>query len=420
MLLAKIVARNVAAHRRKNAVVFAVTASVSMVLFLFLCFSDGELDNIRSGVSSFFSPWEDITCETGESARLSEARKSNLEATVANTAAVTAEMSALPSVKEAFGRTWNTWGNLYWKGAKYLDFRFQPLDAQDSVLRTKYRILKGKDIASGETGSVLIHKAVTKTVPIEVGDAVTMVGNDFFGQVSTLTLRVGGVFEPVQDNPNLYNMVILSREDLASFNGYMPDESNALGIRLNKGANPKKALLELEAWAKEKGLDLRFWPVSGSDRKSDFEMIFGMIRLLIVAMVLITLLITSVGIMNVISTNLHERKREIGTYYCLGSEPPFLMAAYSLELAAVNLAASVAGILGGLAVRGAINLAGISSDDPGFQIVAGGSVFRLGLSASSVAWVVGGVLVITVLTALTTLGKALKVSPVVAVRETES
>ena len=98
---------------------------------------------------------------------------------------------------------------------------------------------------------------------------------------------------------------------------------------------------------------------------------------------------------------------------------PFLIAAYSLELALVNLAASAAGILGGLLIRAIVNMAKITSDEPGFQVVAGGSQFRLGLTPSSVLWIIGGVVVITLLTALTTLGKALKVSPVEAVREAE-
>lgn len=419
MLLPKIVARNLAAHRRKNLVVFAVTASVSMILFLFLCFSDGELENIRNGVSSFYSPWIDVSCQTVESARLADSGKSNLESTIGETEELTERMTELPYVMEAFGMVRSTWANVYWDGAKYLDFRFKAVDARDSVLRTKYRIVDGHDIAPGQTGEVLIHKAVVKTVPMKPGDPVTLVGNDLFGQVSSIDLSIAGVFEPVLDNPNLYNMIIMSREDLSTYNGYTPDESNLIGIRLEKGENPKRAAEALKAWSVENGYQLAFTPRNAKDQKSDFDMIFGMIRIIIVVMVLITLLITSVGIMNVISTNLQERKKEIGTYYCLGSEPPFLMAAYSLELAVVNLSASIVGIIGGLGVRALVNLANITSDEPGFQIVAGGSRFKLGLSASSVGWIVGGVLVITLLTAVTTLGKALKVSPVVAVRETE-
>jgi len=123
--------------------------------------------------------------------------------------------------------------------------------------------------------------------------------------------------------------------------------------------------------------------------------------------------------MNVVSINLYERGKEIGTYFCLGCEPPFLMAVYTLEICLVNLAGSILGIAAGLGLRACINALEITSTDPGFQVVAGGSVFRLGLSASTIVWILGGVGIITILTAVATLGKALKVSPVVAVRETE-
>ncbi len=419
MLLPKIVMRNVMAHRRKNLVVFAVTGCVSMFLFLFLCFSDGEIENIRNGVSSFFTPWIDVVAATDEALMLDGAGKSSAEATVADTDRLTEGLSALPFVKEAFGRVSGNWGNLYWKGDKYLDFRYLALDSRDSVLRSKYRIVEGRDLEPGETGSALIHKAVLKTLALSPGDPISLVGNDSFGQVMSMDLALAGVFEPVLDNPNLYNMIILPREDLSTFNGYTPNESRSLGIRLEKGVSQAKAIPLLEEWGRQNAPNLRFVERNMKGYKDDFSMVFGMIRMIIVVMSLLTLLITSVGIMSVISTNLQERKKEIGTYYCLGSEPPFLIAAYSLELALVNLAASAAGILGGLLIRAIVNVARITSDEPGFQVVAGGSQFRLGLTPSSVLWIIGGVVVITLLTALTTLGKALKVSPVEAVREAE-
>lgn len=123
--------------------------------------------------------------------------------------------------------------------------------------------------------------------------------------------------------------------------------------------------------------------------------------------------------MNVVSINLFERRKEIGTYFCLGVEPPFLMAAYTTEIFIVNFFGALLGIGLVLILRLFINALNITSSDSGFQVVMGGSKFYLGLSISTVLWILGGICVITVLTSLTTLGKALKVSPLVAVKETE-
>ncbi|HUH43743.1 MAG TPA: hypothetical protein VLZ44_01110, partial [Treponemataceae bacterium] len=75
------------------------------------------------------------------------------------------------------------------------------------------------------------------------------------------------------------------------------------------------------------------------------------------------------------------------------------------------------GILLGQGARLIVNALKITSEEPGFQIVVGSSVFYLGSSLSTVVWIIGGLAIITILTSLSTLGKALKVSPVVAVQE---
>ena len=102
-------------------------------------------------------------------------------------------------------------------------------------------------------------------------------------------------------------MIILPREDLSTFNGYTPGESRSLGIRLEKGVSQAKAIPLLEEWGRQNAPNLRFVERNMKGYKDDFSMVFGMIRMIIVVMSLLTLLITSVGIMSVISTNLQER-----------------------------------------------------------------------------------------------------------------
>ena len=419
MLLFKIVFRNLCANHRKNLIVFTVSACVCLFLFLFLSFSDGELSNIRNGVSSFFQPWTDIRAAAPEYRHLKERAESTREETIGDTAALLTELNAMPFVHEATAVVFSSYANLYTGGKKYLNFNFLPLDPYDTTLRTKYRIVDGHDLAKDSTGEIIIHKAVRKTIPLHVGDTVTIAGNDFFDQVSTITVTIAGFFEPVLDNPNLYNLVLIPTADKAVFSGYEPDEANRIDIRLKHGTNPKEALESLRRWPSGADQALDFWSTSEEKNKNVYESVFRMVRLIIVAVSLITLFITSFGIMNVISTNLYERRREIGTYYCLGTEPPFLMAAYTMEIFIINCAGAVTGIAGGLVIRAVINAIGFTSEEPGFQIVAGGSRLYLGFSLSTIFWILGGICVITVVTALTTLGKALRVSPVVAIKETE-
>ena len=117
--------------------------------------------------------------------------------------------------------------------------------------------------------------------------------------------------------------------------------------------------------------------------------------------------------------NLFDRKREIGTYYCLGSEKGFLVRLYTLEILIINTGATLAGVLAGLAVRQVVNALGLTTDTPGLQLLFGGSRFSLGFSPGSLLFIVGATSVVTVLTAVTTLRARLRVSPMAALKETE-
>lgn len=419
MLILKIVRRNVMAHLRKNLVIFTVTSCVCLFLFLFLSFSDGEIDNIKNGVAGFYAPWSDITAVTPNYLHARDHSGDLREEMLSGSGALKKEISSVPGVAEAVCEQWALGTNIYTGDQKYLGFTLRGVDPDDTALRAKYEVTSGRDLAAGDARTILIHHSVAKTTGLKPGDGVTLVGSDVYDQVTSMKVRVVGIFKPNQDNPNLYTMLFLPASDVAVYNGYGPDETNSILIRCEKNARPERVLEELTSRAKETGTEVHFYLTSAEDNETGWEMVMRMVRGILVATALVTLLITAFGIMTATSTNLLDRRKEIGTYYCLGAERPFLMAVYTLEIFAVNLIGSVAGIAGGLVVRAVINALDISSDEPGFQVVAGGSHFYLGLSAGTILWIVGGICLLTILTALTTLGRALRVSPVVAVKETE-
>lgn len=52
-LALQIAFRNISSHKRKNRIIFAVTTVLSFFMFLFLAFSDGEIENIKTGFRVF-------------------------------------------------------------------------------------------------------------------------------------------------------------------------------------------------------------------------------------------------------------------------------------------------------------------------------------------------------------------------------
>ena len=419
MLSLKLALRNIPAHGQRNLIIGVVTAAVCAFLFLFLTFSDGEIENIQNGVGGFYNPPADIVAYHQDFFFAADRQEPTAEKTIPDATKVREALEALPEVREAVPRFWGLYDDLWSQNKKYLGFSLIATQPRDSFLHANYKVIAGRDIAEGDHNVLLLHKTAAETLPLVPGDQMTVVGKDYFGQIASATVTLIGFYEPLMDNPNLTNAALIDPNTFGALAGYGPNEVNRILIRLKSGVDTDRGVAALKAWSNRSGTPLEFRRADAQGNNDGFTLIYGMVRIIFVVMVLLTLLITGFGIMNVVSVNLHDRQKEIGTYFCLGSEKPFLMRLYTWEILFVNLGGALAGILLGLAARELINALGITSTDPGFQVVVGGSRFALGLSPSSFSWIIGGVTLITILTSLTTLGKALNVAPVVAVRESE-
>jgi ABC-type lipoprotein release transport system permease subunit len=123
--------------------------------------------------------------------------------------------------------------------------------------------------------------------------------------------------------------------------------------------------------------------------------------------------------MSVVSVNLFDRKKEIGVYYCLGCEKSFLTRLYTFEVLILNSISAISGIFLGMIVRLFINSIGITTEDPGMQLVFGGSRFTLGFNINSSLYLLGLIVILSVVTSLIVLRNCLNVRPIEAVRESE-
>ena len=419
MLTLKLALRNIPAHGQRNLIIAVVTSLVSAFLFLFLTFSDGELENVKNGVAGFYDPPADILVYHPDYGFAVDHKQTPNDKILTGVTAVRQALEAFPGVGEAVPAFWGNYLDLFSQGHKYLGFNLISLPARNSFLHSRYTVSEGRDLVDGDKNVILLHKTARESLPLRVGDDITLVGKDYFGQMASLKVTLIGFFSPVMDNPNLAGVALVDMDAFGTMAGYAPDEANRMLIRLKPGYDRDQVLAALRSASGTTLPRLEFEPSDSAHDRTGYAMVYGMVRILLVAMVLLTLLITGFGIMNVVSVNLHDRRKEIGTYFCLGSEKPFLMRLYTWEILFVNLGGAVAGLALGLGIRALVNALNISSTDPGFQVVVGGSRFVLGLSPSSFLWILGGVALITILTALTTLGKALNVAPVVAVRDAE-
>jgi len=425
MLTPRLAFRNLLAHGQRNRVTFIAVGLVSCIIFLFLAFSDGEMQNLTTGVVALSEPSSDIVVSTAgfkAAQDQDEDWKRLSEYSIKSYPAILGSIRALPFVRRAGVPTTGLVMNILAGGERHENFFMRGVDPATAwFVKDRLRITEGAFLDASETPQIILHYKTASTIKAAPGGAVRLTGKDLFGQVVVQEAVLAGYFKGEQDQPSLGELGFMNMAAYHAVSGFAPDETMSILVDV-KGKNVGSAIAQLRDWARDHSLPLEFQDgnnVPKSLRVSDVLKIYSLFRLILQATSVIILLIVTFGIMNVVSVNLYDRRREIGTYYCLGSEKGFLISLYTLEILMLNLASTIVGVLAGLGVRQIVNSLGIRSDASALQLVFAGSQFVLGFSAGSVLFIIIAMVVVTLLTAVTTLGKGLRVSPVAALRETE-
>ena len=420
-MVVKLALRNVLAHRQRSLITAAVVGLAVFVVFLFMAFSDGEMENAEKGFLALLSPSADLVAysrglKTAEDEGEDWQHASALS--IKGYPALLEEIRALPWVRRACVPTTALSLNVFAGGRKYRDFLFRGVDPGKGWIVMDYiRMTDGSFFSGSDTPQVILHYRTASTMRVRPGDTVTIVGKDLFGQVVVQDAELAGFYAPRQDMPYLVDHAFMNMAAYRLISGFAPDETMSIFIDLKRGETRAAALQRLRLWAESRKLDLEFWDFKDIPRTT-FG-IYEVLRLVFMAASLLIIGVTSFGIMSVVSINLLDRRREIGTYSCLGSERGFLYALYTLEILVVNLAATGAGLLAGLAVRKVVNSLALVTEDPGFQLLFGGSGVSLGFSPATLLFILCAMVAVTAVTAVTTLRARLRVPPIAALRETE-
>jgi ABC-type lipoprotein release transport system permease subunit len=421
MMVVKLALRNVLAHRQRSLITAVVVGLAVLVVFLFMAFSDGEMENAERGFLALLSPSADLVAYS-RGLRTAQDEGEDWQHTSALSIkgypALLGEIRALPWVRRACAPTTPLSLNVFAGGRKYRDFLFRGVDAAGGWIVSDYiRMTDGAFLDGSDQPQVILHYRTASTMRVRPGDMITIVGKDLFGQVVVQEVVLAGFYAPLQDMPYLVDHAFMNMAAYRLISGFAPDETMSIFIDLKRGETRASAIQRLQAWAESRKLDLEFWDFKDIPR--NVFGIYELLRLVFMAASLLIIGVTSFGIMSVVSINLLDRRREIGTYSCLGSEKGFLYALYTLEILIVNLGATGAGLSAGLAVRAVVNSLALTTEDPGFQLLFGGSGISLGFSPGTLLFILCSTAAVTALTAVTTLRARLGVAPIAALRETE-
>ncbi len=419
MLSLKLAFRNIFANRQRNLVIYIAMTLVSAVLFLFLSFSDGEIENFTKGIEGLRTPPADLVVSHWDYLRARDAgekSESINKMTVSNFRALTEKIAKAKGVEAVYPVTVPVNAGIYVRGKKYKDIQYLGVEVgNDSHVRDRIRITEGTYL-SGKTDGLLLHASMKDDLGVSVGDAVIVTGTTLFGQAFAEHFLVEGFYRSQIDLPSVFKAIYASLPGYRLISGHYENEVPFLQVNLAKSASVESALNELRTLlgTADQGVAVHRF----GDVHQQSMAVYGAIRQIIISITLLVVFVVMFGVMNVVSTNLVDRGREIGTYYCLGASRGFLKRMYAIEILLVNLFASCTGIAIGMLAVWVLNGMGFETQDVGLQMVFGGDRLRLVVSVSSIAWLTGVLLAVTAATALFGLGSALKVSPVVALRET--
>lgn len=213
-------------------------------------------------------------------------------------------------------------------------------EAEGPVSLVAEHIVDGRYVEPTDEDTVLIGRGLADALSIQVGDRVTMVGSDIHKQNRQRTMTVIGIYDigiPSMEKGTAY-ISLTEAQSLFS----LRDQSTEVQITLKKvGTEPAAVAAlapalpgyEVESWEQT-------YPELGSaiNSKSAVMDIFSVV----------IVMISGIGILNLLLMAIYERTREIGLLGAMGLKPHQIATTFILEGALIGVIGVVAGISMGL------------------------------------------------------------------------
>ena len=423
MVLIKLILRNIFSHKLRSTIIFIVISLVFSIMFLFLAFADGTSENMVNSILSITKPKCDIVVTAKgflDSKEANEKIEELNKMTISDYQSIRDKIQQLSEVSSVYVHTQPVNVNFIINEKRYKPINFFGIEPDYSKhITSNVNITEGRFFENSDNNVILMHSSVGKQLNIKIGDTITTVGTDLFGQSITENFTVIGFYKSKIDSIGLATTALIDMNGYLMISGLVDGEASTMNINLKKNASLKESLVKLKQMAKDNNLNIEFNEFNIFYKNIEEIKLYSAIKIIVMFLSFIVIFIIMFGIMNVVSLNLKDRRKEIGSYYCLGAEKWFLNIMYSSEILIINVLSSIVGLISGLILRFIINSINITTDNPGFQIVLGGEKLYLGFNIYSVLYIFIIFVLITIITSFVTLGSALKVSPSVAVREVE-
>lgn len=420
-LTLKLAFRNVFANKRRNLIIFIIFTLVITILYLFLAYGDGVVANFRNGFQALNDPRSDIIATHKDFVDVYEVNPMSedlVSLPIVNHQKIYQGLKDMDFVESVYLKTVPITLDLFADDSRFKNLSFRGVDkSMFDYIKDKVDIVEGRMIDAEDTNVILLNEVNRDEIKVEVGDTVTALGSDLFNHVITEDFKVIGYYKPKIDTPFFTSIVFSDQKGYNNVSGYLDNEINYININIKDGKSVNASVETLNQWAQDQNLDVVFNEYGDVFVQDDEK--YGAGRKMIRGLTYLVIVFVMIGITNMILINLYDRRKEIGTYYCVGAEKSLLMKVYTLELIMINLTATFVGVGIGYVLQRIINALEISSTNPGIQIAYGGSVFYLDFNPTSTLLLMISVILITFVISMLALRSSLKVSPIVALQETD-
>jgi ABC-type lipoprotein release transport system permease subunit len=209
----------------------------------------------------------------------------------------------------------------------------------------------GRYLQPEDQDMIFIGKGLADEMEIGVGDRVTLVGGGLHEQLRRRTMTVVGIYDLGMADVEKQSLYVSLTEAQEIFD--LPDQSTEVMVTL-KQVGDEKAVMDAVR-PQLNGYEISSWQTNFPELESALSTKSGAMNVFGV----IILVISGIGILNLLLMAVYERTREIGVMGALGMKPGQISLLFVLEGAMMGLVGLAVGVALGLAVNGWLGAMGL-------------------------------------------------------------
>lgn len=212
-------------------------------------------------------------------------------------------------------------------------------------------VAAGRFLNSSDADFIYIGKGLADAMGVKVGDRVSLTGRAAHEQMRNRTMTVAGIYD--LDMPDIEKQTVyMSLAEAQDLYG-LPGQSTEVAISLKQLGQENGVIAALKPGLP--GYEVESWETNFPELKSAIESKSAVMDIFSV----IILMISGIGILNLLLMAVYERTREIGLLGALGLRPREISTLFILEGTLIGVVGVAAGIALGLLMNGMFRQVGL-------------------------------------------------------------